>query len=349
MLKFLQKHNFYPSIHLAMFIRIVGDDGFSFPASFDVHPRAVNTPVNHSLTYLLASSFGEDLIRAIGAYIVGMTDNLDPLRRARFEELEEFEQSALGGVENMRFAGGKIEIMQHEGLDFAGRHNHSGKAIRVSNRIMEGEIVHGGSIDGIERYPVIQENRKRRMDAIRSGLHHFLMRRISNDDIRRNGPCGERIGHGEGESCLGIDSDTNGILVFTMGKPNGIGSEISRLGSNSPVFAFGQGARETAFFRIGRFVHFGFLVRLGVLVLHGDMGSGKRFSGTHVIGIDIEKEFALFDSLALGSLGLGSAFLLGFAFGSFSFAQPQFLGLSPFLCGRHSRIERLAQEGEKQQ
>ena len=134
-----------------------------------------------------------------------------------------------------------------------------------------------------------------------------------------------------------------------MGEPDGIGSEIARFSGYCPLIAFGQCTRDTTFSRIRRLVHFGFLVGFGVPILDGDMCCGQGIAGTQVIRIDIEKKLALFDSLSFGSFRFRDALFLCFAFGSFAFSHSQFLCFGALLCGRHSRIKRLAEEGEQQQ
>ena len=94
--------------------------------------------------------------------------------------------------------------MQHEGLDLLGIHHHAGKNSRVTDGIMEREIIDCSSINRIERNTIVQERGDGGMQRIRRRLHDLTSGRIAHDDIGHYRSFGETIRDGKGKTCLRV-------------------------------------------------------------------------------------------------------------------------------------------------
>ena len=357
----LKQYYLHTPIHLAVVVGGVGDDGVAFAAALDLDAVGVDATADHGTADLLTTAFRKGLIRAVRTDIIRMTDDADALMRTHIQERIELRKGRFGRAENTRLARRKIDIMQDEGLDFPGRHDHTVERAADENRIMEGEITNGRGIDGIEGHAVIQERGDGRMDAIRGGLHHLTVLMIAYDDVRRHRTFGQRIGDGKRDARLRIERHAEAVLVFAMVKIEGIGREIADLGRLHPVFADGQSLGDAGMLGVGRLVEFGFLVGPRVDILHNDMRCRQSFAGLEVIRIDVKERLAVLDTLFLGGLGLGDAlllrrrflgrFLLGsLAFGSFALAlcrRERLGGLRLALGVGRNGIKRLSEDGEE--
>lgn len=82
-----EQYNFYPSVHLTVLIGVVRNDGISLSTTVNLNPSGSDATVDHRLSYLFASSFGEDLVRAVGTDIIRVTYDAYPLVRTSGEEL----------------------------------------------------------------------------------------------------------------------------------------------------------------------------------------------------------------------------------------------------------------------
>jgi len=357
----LQQYDFHPSVHLAVVVGGIGDDGVAFATTLDLDTVGVDAATDHGTADLLATTLGENLVGTVGTDIVRMTDDADALIGTHPEEIIEFGECRFGRVENARLARRKIDIMQDEGLDFLRRHDDAVELAVDENRIVEGKIIDGSGIDGVVRHAVVEQQSDERMDAVGSGLHHLLALMIAHNDVRCNRTSGERVGDSEGDTCLGIKRNAETVLVFAMVEIECIGSKIADLGRLDPVLACRQRLGDAGMLGVGGFVEFGLLVGPRIDVLHNNVGGRQLLAGLQVIRIDVEEQFAVLDALSLGGFGLGDAFLLrrrflgGFflcrlAFGRFAFAlrRCERLGrLRIVLAVRRSGIKRLSEEGEE--
>ena len=75
----LQEYDLDASVHLAMFIRVIGHNRVAFSASADLDAFRRYTTFYHRAFHLLSTSFRENLVRAIGTDVIGMSDNADAL------------------------------------------------------------------------------------------------------------------------------------------------------------------------------------------------------------------------------------------------------------------------------
>ena len=164
---------------------------------------------------------------------------------------------------------------------------------------MERIIGRRRSLNRIERHTIIQQHRQERTQGIGGRLQHTLLLRIIDDDIRRYGTGSHRISNGKRQTRLGIKVETYSILIFAMGKKNGIGVEITGASCRCPVFAFGQTFGYTRAFAIRLFAQTRFFGRQCMDILHRDMGFRQRITSSLIKGIDVEQRFTLFDAFSL--------------------------------------------------
>ena len=82
-----EQYYFYPSVHLTVLIGVVRNDRISFSTTVNLNPSGSDATIDHRLTNLFASSFGEDLVRAVGTDIVRVSHDPNPLVRTSGEEL----------------------------------------------------------------------------------------------------------------------------------------------------------------------------------------------------------------------------------------------------------------------
>ena len=344
----LLQYNLHTAVHLAMFLAIIGYDRVPFSASFDGDPAGCNTPLYHLTFHFHTPSFGQDLIRTVGTYIVGMTDDTDALVRPGNEELIEFIESRFGRIQDTRFSRSEIDIMENEGFDFFRRHDHTGEKGRISDGVAEGEIIECGRFDRIEGHAVIEQDSEHRMDGVGSGLQHFMMIGIAHDDVRHYRAGSEGVGDGKGDTQFRIEKEFNGVFIIAMGEEERIGREIPGLGGYCPVIADRESFGYARTLGVGRFADLGFSIRPCVLFLNGDMGRRKEPACFEVIGIDIEKRFSVFDTLPFGCLEFRRLFLLRFSLGCLAFPFGLCLGFRPFLCRRHGvRVHISDEQGEQ--
>ena len=344
----LLQYDLHTAVHLAMFLAIIGYDGVPFSASFDGDPAGCNTPLYHLAFDFHTPSFGQDLVGTVGSHIIGMSDDADALARPGDEELVEFIEGRLGGIEYTGFSCSEIDIMEDEGFNFFRRHDHAGEAGRIGDGIAEGEIIECGRFYRIEGHAVIEQDSEHRMDGVGSGLQHFMMIGITHDDVRHYRAGSEGVGDGKGDTQFRIETEFDGIFIIAMGEEERIGREIPGLGGYCPIIADRKSFGNARTLGVGRFVDLGFSVRPCVLFLHGDMGRRKGLTCFEVIGIDVKKRFAILDALPFGGFKFGCFGFLRFSLGSLAFPFGFCFGFGAFLRRRHGVRVHISQEQGEQ-
>ena len=200
---------------------------------------------------------------------------------------------------------------------------------------MEGEIAWRGGIDGIKRNPVIQQHSQHRVYGVRCRLHHFMSLRVTHHYIRRHRTGCQRVRHGKGQARLGIEIQSDGILILFMVVIDRVRSEETGFGSCRPIRSHRKPFGYAGTFVVGIFAQLGLFVGTGILFLYDHMRRGQRFVCSFVEGIYVQERFSVFDTLALGGFGFSGFLPLRLALGGIALALLHLFGMRTFLRGSH--------------